>query len=651
MKFRVKDLEKYLSGRLDWGKISNELTMKSFETSYQNGVLEVDILPNRYADAASLIGLAKEISLISGLKLKEPKINLKNYEINKKAKIKVINQTKYCSYYFGRVILNVQNKPSPQWLKEFVEFYGFNSINFLVDLANFVMIEYGAPLHIFDLDKVKGNIYVRLARKGERFISLENKEYLFSGEEIVIADQEKILGLAGIKGGKSAEVTLETKNIFIEAAIFSPEKIYATSRKLNLRTDASFRFERKVAPIRSLKALARVSLLIKENLGGEILKESIGEKKLQPKKINFNLAKVEKFTGLKIKKEEIIKILRKIFTQISYQGQRIVLLVPLDRLDLQTEEDIVEEIIRIYDLNKIKPLYEPSFREVFVDEILEFNNYLRRILTSLAYHEVYNYSFFGDKEKELINNNIEKIEVLNPVSENYKYFQSTLTFNLLKSVYLNQFQFREIKIFGISKVAWLEKNAIEKYHLGIVYAFEDKKEILKELRGVLTCLENEFNLSFELKEFEDNLFDLGAQIYVYNQNLGIIGVVRQKILTDFDLDLSLGIIELDIEKLKQFANLKHLFKPWPAFPQIIRDLSFFVDEKVKFSELKKEIEKLKINYLQEVSLIDIYFKEEKSMTLRFIFGHPERSLTDQEVNSEMNKIENYLKEKFKATIR
>jgi phenylalanyl-tRNA synthetase beta chain len=127
--------------------------------------------------------------------------------------------------------------------------------------------------------------------------------------------------------------------------------------------------------------------------------------------------------------------------------------------------------------------------------------------------------------------------------------------------------------------------------------------------------------------------------------------VRQKVLTDFALDLNIGVIELDIERLKQFANLQHLFKPWSVFPQIIRDFSFFVNEKVKFSELKKEIEKLKINYLQEIILIDIYFKEEKSMTLRFVFAHPERSLTDQEVNNEMNKIENYLKEKFRATIR
>ena len=265
MKFRIKDLQNYLRGKIDWKKVAQDLTLKSFETNLSDDILEVDILPNRYPDASSLIGLAKEISRVSGKKFFEKKIRLKEtYKKINKNLVKV--RTNSCFYYFGKVILNVKNKPSPEWLKEFVEFYGFNSVNFLVDLANFVMIEYGAPLHIFDLDKISLPIYVRLAKKGEKFISLEDKEYELLGGEIVIADKKKILGLAGIKGGKNSAVDLQTENIFIEAAVFDPAKIYSTSRKLNLKTDASFRFERKVAPIRSLQALLRLSSLIQENL-------------------------------------------------------------------------------------------------------------------------------------------------------------------------------------------------------------------------------------------------------------------------------------------------------------------------------------------------------------------------------------------------
>jgi phenylalanyl-tRNA synthetase beta chain len=654
MKFRIKDLQNYLRGKIDWKKVIQDLTLKSFEANFSDDILEIDILPNRYPDASSLIGLAKEISRLSGAKFFEKKVLLKeSYKKIDKNLVKV--KTQNCFYYFGKVILNVKNKPSPEWLKEFVEFYGFNSINFLIDLANFVMIEYGAPLHIFDLDKISLPIYVRLAKKGEKFVSLEDKEYELLGGEIVIADKKKILGLAGIKGGKNSAVDLETKNIFIEAAVFDPSKIYSTSRKLNLKTDASFRFERKVAPIRSLQALLRLSSLIQENLGGEVLKVIIGEKKLKEKIINFDIERLNKFTGINFRKEGIRKILKSLEIKIVSENKNTMKLIPpLDRLDLETEEDIIEEIIRIYDLNKIPALYEIPPKEVSIAPEIEFNNHLRRILTKAGYDEVHNYSFFSDKD--LINTDLRRldadlrrpIEVLNPISENYKYFQTSLIPNLLKSVHLNQFYFKEIKIFEISKVAYWEKEKInEGYHLGISFAFKDPEEILKELKGVLRILESELKINFNLKETGQNQ----AEIFINKERVGIFALIPKKALEDYDLDFEVGVIEINLEKLRKYQKLIKEFEPWPVFPSIVRDLSFFVDEKIKFSEIEKEIKKQKFNFLKEIKLIDIYFTDKKSMTLRFIFNHPQRSLKDEEVNLEMKKIEEFLKEKYKIILR
>jgi phenylalanyl-tRNA synthetase beta chain len=657
MKFRIKDLQNYLRGKIDWKKVAQDLTLKSFEANLSDGILEVDILPNRYPDASSLIGLAKEISRVSGAKFFEKKVRLKeSYKKIDKNLVKV--QTQYCFYYFGKVFLNVKNKLSPEWLKEFVEFYGFNSINFLIDLANFVMIEYGAPLHIFDLDKISLPIYVRLAKKGEKFVSLEDKEYELLGGEIVIANKKKILGLAGIKGGKNSAVDLETKNIFIEAAVFDPSKIYSTSRKLSLKTDASFRFERKVSPIRSLQALLRLSSLIQENLGGEVLKGIIGEKKLKEKVINFNLERLNKFTGINFRKEGIRKILKSLEIKIASENKNTMRLIPpLDRLDLETEEDIIEEIIRIYDLNKIPALYEIPPKEVSVDPEIEFNNYLRKILTKAGYDEVHNYSFFGDKD---LNISPEKsaMEVLNPISENYKYFQTSLIPNLLKSVHLNQFYFKEIKIFEISKVASYADSSlishhssptsiVEGYNLGISFAFKDPEEILKELKGVLRILESELKINFNLKETGQNQ----AEIFINKERIGIFALIPKKVLGDYDLDLEVGVIEINLEKLRKYQKLIKEFESWPVFPSIVRDLSFFVDEKIKFSEIEKEIKKQKFNFLKEIKLIDIYFTDKKSMTLRFIFNHPQRSLKDEEVNLEMKKIEEFLKEKYKIILR
>jgi phenylalanyl-tRNA synthetase beta chain len=667
MKFRIKDLQNYLIGKIDWKKISQDLTLKSFETNFSDDILDVDILPNRYPDASSLIGLAKEISRVSGLNFFENKIRLKeSYKKIDKNLVKI--QTSHCFYYFGKIILNVNNKPSPEWLKEFVEFYGFNSVNFLVDLSNFVMIEYGAPLHIFDLDKITLPIYVRLAKKGEKFISLEDKEYQLLGEEIVIADKKKILGLAGIKGGKNSAVDLQTKNIFIEAAVFDPIKIYSTSRKLNLKTEASFRFERKVAPIRSLQALLRLSYLIQKNLGGEILKGIIGEKKIKDKVINFNIERLNKFTGINFKKNEVRKIFQKLNIKVISENKNIFkLILPLDRLDLESEEDIIEEVIRIYDLNKIPTVYEIPFKEVNIAPEIEFNNYLRKILTKAGYDEVHNYSFFGDKDLKYADytdftQNIQKnisakfvfdstksaIEVLNPISENYKYFQTSLIPNLLKSVHLNQFFFKEIRIFEISKIAYWEKEKInENFYLGICFAFKDYIEILKELKGILKVLENELKINFNLKEINQNQ----VEIFVNNEKIGIFGLIPEKVLEDYDLDLKVGVIEINIENLRKYQKLIKKFESWSIFPSVVRDLSFFVDEKIKFGEIEKEIKKQQFNFLKEIRLIDVYFTDKKSMTIRFIFNHPERSLKDEEVNIEIEKIENFLKDKFKINLR
>jgi phenylalanyl-tRNA synthetase beta chain len=650
MKFKTKDLEKYISGKIDWQKVAEDLTLKSFESSYENGILDVDILPNRYPDASSLIGLAKEISVLNDRKLKLPKISLRESSKLAKNYFKVKNQSKFTPYYFGRIILDVGNKKSPPWLEEFVKFYGFNSINFLVDLANFVMIENGAPLHIFDLDKIKGEIIVREAKKGEKFISLENKEYILEGGEIVIADREKILALAGIKGGKVAEVNLETKNIFIEAAVFDPVKIYTTSRKLNLKTEASFRFERKVAPHRALLGLERVASLIQRNLGGKVLRGIFNFQKFKEEKIYFDLQKIEKFSGLKLNKREIEKILKSLGFKILNKE----IIVPLDRLDIQNEEDVVEEVLRIYGLNKIPSLYEIPFREIFIEPILEFNEYLRDILIKAGYNEAHNYNFYGEKEKNIFKEILPQrpVEVLNPVSENYLYFQGSLIPNLLKSVYLNQFHFKEIRLFEISKIAHQEKKIIENYNLGIAFAFHNKEEILRELKGVLSLFSKELNFDLEINELKENkVLNFGGEIYIDNNKVGLIGLIAKEILDEFLIDLNVGVLELNIQKLKEHFSFIKEFKPLPVFALITRDISFFVDEKVKFKDLKEEIKKLKINFLQDIKLIDVYFSPKKSLTIRLLFSHPQKNLQEDEVEKEISRIIHYLKNKHKIELR
>lgn len=685
MKFRIKDLENYLGKRNNWFQIAQKLTLKSFESTFQNNVLEVDILPNRYPDASSLLGLAKEISVVMGWKqknfLKLKPITETTIKANKR--VKVINKIpELAPYYFGRVIVGVANKPSPSWLKEFVEFYGFNSVNFLVDLSNFVMIETGAPLHIFDLDKIKQTgarlaqtsvskkmrtssaprsnpnahndphieIYVRLAKKGEKFVSLDNKEYILQGDEIVIADKEKVLALAGIKGGKLAEVDLETKNIFIEAAVFSPMNIYRTSRRFDLRTTAAFRFERKVPPIRSKLALARLTNLIKLYLGGDVLKGIIGDKNLTAKKIKFDFSAVNKLTGLNLNHN----LIRKILLSLGIKIKDRILTLPEDRLDLNETEDIVEEIIRLYDYNAIKPIFEHSYRSTIVDDNLEFNDYLRSFLTRIGYSEGYGYNFFSEKYSKLVKDIFpsELIKSYNPLSDDFLYFQNSLIPNLIKSVHLNQFNYKEIRMFLIDRVAhYQNKEIIENYNLGIVLAMKNGEDILKELKGIVGKIAEELNIDLKISELKSDIFgNLGVKI----NNFGVLGLVNDKLLEELDIDLNVGLIEINVEKLKAASRPQKKFKPFFVFSTITRDLSFFIDEKISYRSLEKKLKEIKINYLNNFNLIDVYFvkgSEQKSMTIRFIFYNPQKNLLNEEVDKEMLKIKEYLEKNFAIKLR
>lgn len=665
MKFRTKDLENYLGKRNNWFQVAQRLTLKSFESNFYNNILEVDILPNRYPDASSLLGLAKEISLVMGWKqrnfLKLRPITEITLPANKK--IKLINRIpELAPYYFGRVIFGVNNKPSPSWLKDFVEFYGFNSINFLVDLSNFVMIETGAPLHIFDLDKIARmntnlihkdsplEIYVRLAKRGEKFVSLDNKEYILQGDEIIIASKEEVLALAGIKGGKLAEVDLETKNIFIEAAVFSPMNIYFTSRRFDLRTIAAFRFERKVPPMRSKLALTRLTDLIKFYLGGDVLKGIIDDKNLIAKKIKFDFSAVNKLTGLNLN----YNLIKKILLSLGIKIKNKTLILPEDRLDLNETDDIVEEIIRLYDYNAIKPIFECSYHPTIINDDLEFNEYLKYFLTRIGYSEGYGYNFFSEKYSKIVKDIFpsELVMSYNPLSDDFIYFQNSLIPNLIKSVHLNQFNYKEIRMFLIDKVAhYQNKEVIENYSLGIVLAMKNGEDILKELKGIITKITEELNIDLKISELKSDIFgNLGIKI----NNFGVLGLVNNNLLKELDIDLDVGLIEINIDKLKATSQLQKKFKPFFVFATITRDLSFFIDEKISYKSLEKKLKEIKIKYLNKFNLIDVYFlegSEQKSMTIRFTFYNPQKNLLNEEVDREMIKIKDFLEKNFVIKLR
>ncbi len=665
MKFRVRDLENYFSQKLNWKEISEILTDKAFESSYNNGVLEVDILANRYPDASSFVGLAQEIAALIESKIKYPIIKIKEGKEKINQFIKVKNKTAKTPFYFGRVILGVKNDKSPTWLKELVESYGFNSVNFIVDLSNFVMLEFGAPLHVFDLDKIKNKeIIIREAQKGEKFIALNNNFYSLQGGEILITDNEKILALAGIIGSKEAEVDLNTKNIFIEAAVFDPATIYKTSRSLKITTEASYRFERMVIPQRSLQALERLSFLIQKNIGGKVLKGRVFLGKIdKTKPIEIDLKRLEKFLGISVNFNQIKKFLSFLRIKlIKRKKDRIQVLVPEDRIDLKNEEDIYEEILRLYGVNNPKRVFEPPSHSSYVDESFTFNYKIKTYLKELGFSEVYGYNLISIKDyeffKSILEENQKPIEFLNPLSENYTYFEFTLLPNLLKSCSLNQKRFKDLKIFRLEKVAYRENNEIKEfYNLCLLINKKEPFEILKELKTTLNYLLAKFNINsdiiFESKncEFSDP-FALG---FLFDKEFLKIGLIKRKLLEVYDIDYNVGFMEINLNELKKVSTSYKRFEYWGDYPEITRDLSFYISKNYNTKKIIDSFEKLKIKNLKKTILLDIYFPhdfpDKKSLTFKFIFQSPEKTLTEEEVEKEFQKIKEFVSKTFEAQIR
>lgn len=663
MKFRIKDLEEFLfAKKINWLKIVNELNKKSFESNLINDYLEVEILPNRFADAGNIRGLAKEISVINDdVKFKDVKFKLKEENISYPIQVKI--ETKRCYYYLSRIILNIKNKPSPIWLKNFLKFYNINSINFLVDLSNFVMIKFGAPIHIFDLDKIKNKtIIVRQANNNEKFLSLKNKLFSLTNEDLVIADKEKILALAGIQGSKFAAVDLNTKNIFIEAAIFDNFSIYKTSRKLNLITEASYRFERKIVPTNSQLALDYLCYLIQKESSGKVIKNRYYFQKHNIKQIPIFLQinKLLNYTGIDIKFSDIIKILNKIGCKIiKKNNQQLIIYPPQDRLDLISDVDIIEEIIRIIGYEKLSYIYPKQFNYPKENNYLNFKDNLRNFLIQTGFTEVITYSFIDDNDlnnlKEL--NDFQPIEIINPNSNLYKYYRPFIFPNLIKAVsknlsLYNWLEIKKFNLFEIGNVGYYKNNKINEFtNLSIIVSSEDLNKDFLKLKGLLTKLFEILgiiNISFKTKS--KNNFHLVSEIII-NQKISGLFLIPEK----EKLNLKQGVVisEIYLNQLIDYRKKEKRFIYPPKFPAIFRDLSFVVPIYFQKDELEKEIiNKLK-DILEKIELIDVYYlnDKEKSLTFHLIFRSKNRTLKDNEVNELIEELIKYLKDKFNIIIR
>lgn len=649
MKFSYNWLQKFFDEKLpNAQKLADVLTMHSFEIESveKNGddfIFDAKILPNMAHHCLSHRGIASEISATLDVRMKNYSISLKEAKIGKtsvKLKIDVVNDT-FCRRYIGRIIEGVEIKSSPDWLKERLESFGQKSINNIVDVANFVMFEIGQPMHIFDLDKMNlenriVKILVKNASAGESITTLDGKEVALDEDTLIISDGKNPLAIAGIKGGRFAEIDNTTKNIVIESANFAPALIRKTSRRLNILTDSSKRFENEISQEKALEAMEMMTKIIADIACG--YETEIGEvydfypNKTFENKIEISLKEINSLLGANIKISEEEVILRRLNFNFEANGsENFVVAIPHERLDIKIKEDLIEGIGRIYGYGKIKEQKISSLeKSASINKNFYYKNKVRNFLVKNGFSEVFTYAFTDKGE----------VEMENPIASDKKFLRANLRDGIKKTLnfnlhYIDLLGLDQIKIFEIGKI-FRDGREFESLCVGIINGNSFKKN--KE--------------DIEIKKVADDLSkELGIEI-----KAEFFGEIAEIDFEKMAENLPEPILQVNVaETLVVVENLK--YKRISSYPFVLRDIAVFVPQGVEEKDVVSIIVKEGGELLANKKLFDVFVKKfpdgtsKTSFAFRLVFQSQEKTLSDEEVNKIMEKISNSLNDNDEWKVR
>ncbi len=666
------------------------LTTHSFEVEDvqkkpKDVVLDVVLLPNRAGDCSGHFGLAREISALLNLKILPPPFSLTLADFVDKSLIEVrVEDKRDCPRYVALTISGVKVSSSPQWLKDRLKTCNIQPINNLVDIANYVMLELGQPLHIFDLDKIEGPnsklkiqkmIEVRRAKNREEMVGLDGKTYKLNPEILIISDSKGPLAIAGIKGGQKAAITQNTKTIVIESANFNPALIRRASKKLGLETDASWRFERGLDPNLALIAAKRAAYLITKIAGGKVSKEIFDfyPVKVYPRKITFSVQKASQLLGLDIKASEAKKIFERLGFNFKFQvqGQKFQVEIPTWRQDLKIQEDLTEEIIRLKGVNKIPSLsLIAQVKALPLDPTFWLEKSLKNTLKNFGFCEIYSYSFLGRSQLEKFYSQkiIEQkvIEVQNPLSSSNQYLRPSVVISLLPVLEKNLRFFDNIKLFEFGKRYYFDNSAqpVEKKTLALAISSIDT-EPFYFLKGIL---ENIFeSLKFSQVDFEEYRKDCDlseflwhprktAQILVRKELIGFVGTLSTLASKFLGFKEKVAIAEIDFEKLVRLLPKTQVYVEPSIFPGVKLDIAILVPAKTKAKEVQEVIKKSAGKLLKECELFDIYQgpkvpSDTKSLAFHLTYLSDKKTLTAKEVEILHQKVIKALEKNPKWKIR
>ena len=650
---------------------------------YNDTVLEIGLTPNR-ADAMSHWGVARDLR--AGLVQSKPQNNYSELITPSVSKFKVEKRTlkydvivedyKLAPHYCGVTISGLEVKPSPEWLQNQLRAIGLTPKNNIVDATNYVLHELGQPLHAFDTSRIKGNkVIVKNAVAGSKLITLDGVERTLHQDDIIIADENQALCLAGVLGGQNSGVNEYTTSIFLESAYFNPVSIRKTAKRHGISTDASFRFERGIDPNITDYALKHAAILICEIAGGEITSDIID---LYPKKVEdfpvfLNYANVHKILGEQIPHETIKKILVSLdikVTNITDKG--LGLSIPPYRVDVQREIDVIEEILRVYGFNNIKTgsKINATIANSSKTEDHKVQNIVANQLVSQGFYEIMANSLTTPTYSELVEdlNESQQVHILNPLSNDLSIMRQTLLFGGLESISYNiNRKNSDLKYFEFGKTYAKTLAGYEEYkHLALFATGNNSAANWNTptqaidfftFKGYIDAILDRLGVTkMNTQPNENKLFSEGLSYFLGDRKIVSFGLVTKSILKHFDIKQEVYFADFNWSAILNVVSSKIKFAEISKYPVVKRDLALLINNEILFTDIYKIVKLVDKNLIQDVSLFDVYQGDKlpegkKSYAISIKIQDKDKTLTDNQIEKIMSKVQNQLQQEVGAELR
>jgi phenylalanyl-tRNA synthetase beta chain len=664
-------------------EVAERLTMAGLEVEAMEAfegdiVFEINVTPNR-PDCLSMLGVAREVAAAFGLTLRMPDALIERNAPRSDFNIEILDP-ELCNRYAGRFIRGVAVGDSPEWMKKRLEKCGIRSLNNIVDITNYVLLELGHPLHAFDSDRLLGR-RIRVAKAGmeKSLTTLDGIERKLPEDALLIWDAKNVVAVAGVMGGNESGVSEDTRNIFLESAYFDPASIRRTGKRLGLKTESSYRFERGTDIEFLVNALNRAAILIKET-GGGVIHEILDEypKKYTPIKVEAGYDKINSLLGTSLKKDEIINTLSRIGLDAEDKGETLSVSPPSYRRDIRHYVDIVEEVARVHGYSKI-PVRIPrtALSAGILNRKENIVGAMRESIRKAGFTEVINYSFMNPLDIDMLSIPAEDIRrshlrVKNPLRQEESLMRTTLIASLLNNLAYNLSRdAKDIRFFEIAKIFINEGSRLprEETRLAGIFYSERIPSVWKEdvpaffiVKGGLQALFEEMKVpevSYVLSEEVFLHSGKSADIVIKGKRLGFMGEISPDVAERMNLKVhkpEIVVFELDIDMLLQLVPEKITYRQIPKYPSIERDIAIIMDEGLSSAQVAEWLRRYGSEFIENVELFDHYRGKnipqgKKSLAFRITYRSPDRTLTDDEIETIHGELIKYILKKTGGELR